>query len=258
MRTCVFVRSNAERERAGELFLVGLNDGEISRRTGIPRTTVRDWRSGKLADRGSGPFCGDCGEATHGFQAVPAAAYCYVLGQYLGDGHVVYGDSTPRLRIFMDLLHMNVAERCREAIRDVLGGAHVAFATPRKDRLLVVSSYSRAWPCLLPQCGPGRKQDRRIELAAWQDALVAQAPEQLVRGLLHSDGWRGTNRVRTNGKQYAYPRYQFSQVSLDIQRIFTDGLDALGVNWRQMGPRNISVARRGDVARLDAFVERKS
>lgn len=58
--------------------------------------------------------------------------------------------------------------------------------------------------------------------------------------------------------RYAYPRYEFSQVSVDIQRLFTDGLDALGVNWRQMGPRNISIARKADVARLDAFIERKS
>lgn len=124
--------------------------------------------------------------------------------------------------------------------------------------MLVISSYSRVWPCLLPQCGPGRKHERRIELTRWQQKLVARAPEQLVRGLLHSDGWRGTNKVRANGKLYTYPRHQFSQVSLDIQRIFTDGLDALDVRWRQMGPRNISIARREDVERLDAFVERKS
>lgn len=83
-------------------------------------------------------------------------------------------------------------------------------------------------------------------------------PDQLVRGLVHSDGSRGTNRVTVNGKRYAYPRYQFTQVSDDIRTLFTDALDQLGVAWRPMGPRNISIARRDAVAALDRFIERKA
>lgn len=129
---------------------------------------MRDWRRGKVEDRLPGPFCEHCGEVAHGFGALPPDAYCYLLGQYLGDGHVAaYRDRTPRLRIFVDLLHMNLAERCREAIRDVLPGAHVGFGAARVDRLLILSSYSRQWPCLLPQCGAGPKHARRIVLTEW-------------------------------------------------------------------------------------------
>ncbi len=52
----------------------------------------------------------------------------------------------------------------------------------------------------------------------------------------------------------SYPRYFFSNRSLDIQRIFCDASDQLGVAWRQDGPWNISVARRDAVAILDRHI----
>jgi hypothetical protein len=33
-------------------------------------------------------------------------------------------------------------------------------------------SYSRHWPCLFPQSGPGRKHLRKIELQPWQRTIV--------------------------------------------------------------------------------------
>jgi hypothetical protein len=81
----------------------------------------------------------------------------------------------------------------------------------------VIQSDSKACGCLIPQHGPGRKHERKIDLAEWQQAIVNREPEQLVRGLIHSDRCRVINRVVVNGKEYAYPRYFFAQVSTDIQ-----------------------------------------
>jgi hypothetical protein len=117
-----------------------------------------------------------------------------------------------------------------------------------------VQSYSKQWACLIPQDGPGRKHERPIRLAPWQQEIADDQPRALIRGLIHSDGCRSMNRVTVRGKRYAYPRYTFSNASEDIRRIFTDACDALGIEWRQMNARNISVARRASVARLDAFV----
>lgn len=50
----------------------------------------------------------------------------------------------------------------------------------------------------------------------------------------------------------------FTNASTDIQAIFTDALGALGVDWTQTTARDISVARRDDVAFLDTFVGPKS
>ena len=95
-------------------------------------------------------------------------------------------------------------------------------------------------------------------LEPWQRELVAGDPRPLIRGLIHSDGWRGTNwterRVAGTTKRYTYPRYQFSNRSADIRGIFTDALDLLGIAWRQSNQWTISVARRAAVAALDAFV----
>jgi len=114
-------------------------------------------------------------------------------------------------------------------------------------------------PAGYPQHGPGHKHERKIELVAWQQAIVDREPEQFVRGLLHSDGCRVMNRVVVDGKDYAYPRYFFSQVSKDIQGIFCRGLDQLGIEYRfSSRGRDVSIARRESVSRLDSFVGKKS
>jgi hypothetical protein len=150
-------------------------------------------------------------------------------------------------------------EQCATAIEEVSG--RVTYRVAHQGCHEVLGLWKH-WPCLFPQHGPGREHERRIELADWQQAMVAADPRPLVRGLLHSDGWRGSNWTkRTVGgtaKRYTYPRYQFSNVSDDIRRIFTDGLDLLGIAWRQNNWNSISIARREAVAALDEFVGPKS
>ena len=106
----------------------------------------------------------------------------------------------------------------------------------------------------MPQHGPGLKHARAIELAGWQRDLTHAFPERLIRGLIHSDGCRVINRVRHGEKVYAYPRYTFSNRSLQIHGIFTEHLDLLGIEWRWSNGHTLSVARRASVARLDEFV----
>jgi hypothetical protein len=124
--------------------------------------------------------------------------------------------------------------------------------------MTVVSQYAKAWPCLLPQHGAGPKHARPIVLASWQEAIVADQPQHLVRGLLHSDGCRTENRVIRAGKTYSYGRYQLSNRSTDIRALFCAALDRLEIPWRPMNAWTISIARREGVAALDAFVERKA
>lgn len=88
--------------------------------------------------------------------------------------------------------------------------------------------------------------------------MVAEQPKALVRGLIHSDGTRHINevprRLPSGVKRYRYPRYMFSNKSGDILGIFTDALDLLGIHWTQTTPRDISIARRNNVAFVDTFV----
>lgn len=127
----------------------------------------------------------------------------------------------------------------------------------------MVTSYSTHWPCLFPQHGPGKKHDRRIELHGWQQEIVDAHPWELVRGLVHSDGCRVTNwttRVVAGGerRRYEYPRYFFTNTSVDIIGLYTGTLDRLGVAWTHLRQsrraQTISVARRPAVALMDRHV----
>jgi hypothetical protein len=114
-----------------------------------------------------------------------------------------------------------------------------------------VYSYSKSWPCLFPQHGPGKKHERLIELTAWQWELVRERPDLLLRGLLHSDGCRFTNTGRGG---WSHPRYSFNNRSDDIRSIFCAACDLLGLRWTASGERTIYVSRKDDVALLDLFV----
>ncbi|TCR22201.1 hypothetical protein EV578_105416 [Streptomyces sp. BK205] len=121
-----------------------------------------------------------------------------------------------------------------------------------------VTCYSKHWPCIFPQHGPGKKHERTIALEPWQQAIVDEHPWEFIRGLIHSDGCRITNWttrvVAGERRRYEYPRYFFTNLSGDIIRLFTDTLDHVGVEWKQANSRNISIARKASVALLDTHV----
>jgi len=131
-------------------------------------------------------------------------------------------------------------------------------ATRQHPGCTEVIAYSRHWPCLFPQHGPGRKHKRAIWLAPWQQVIVDEQPGDFARGLFHSDGCRFLSRVRRplagGDRWYAYPRYMFTNESRDILGLCGQALDRLEVAWRFSRRNTISVARREAVARLDEFV----
>jgi len=219
---------------------------------------VRDWRRAGVEREDRVQSCARCGGARHDPLALDRPAYSYLLGLYLGDGHIAATRrGVHRLRIYVDARHPRLAQRIVETMRLVVPSSCAGLMRHRTDHMLVASQYAKCWPCLLPQHGAGAKHTRPIVLADWQESLVEEQPDQLVRGLLHSDGWRGVNRVVAGGKNYHYGRYQLSNRSDDIRGLFCAALDRLDIPWRRMNRWNISVARREAVAALDAFVERE-
>jgi hypothetical protein len=141
-----------------------------------------------------------------------------------------------------------------DAIGAVAQGKTANSALHPRDALVRVSCYWKHWPCLFPQHGPGRKHERPIFLADWQQAIVDDHHEEFLRGLIHSDGCRHINRVWHGDKAYEYTRYNFTNASADIRALFCASCDALGIAWRRMNARNISVARREAVAAMDEFI----
>ena len=164
-----------------------------------------------------------------------------------------------RLGIYGDGKYEAITAEIAQAIQAVVPDNRVLVQQRKGTRGIVITAYSRKWPCLFPQHGPGPKHQRDIRLQDWQEAIATRWPELLIRGLIHSDGCRMTNwTVSNRGKRYEYPRYTFTNYSADIREIFCEYLDLLGIAWRQMNAVNISVARREAVARLDEFVGPKT
>lgn len=114
--------------------------------------------------------------------------------------------------------------------------------------------YWNHWPCLFPQAGPGKKHDRPIALEAWQQDVVQREPEQLIKGLIESDGCR----IVANDRGVPSVRYHFSNKSEDIKDIYCRALDAVGVRWTRPCSRQIAVYRKACAAELDQFIGPKS
>lgn len=163
-------------------------------------------------------------------------AYCYVLGLYLGDGHIVHSGTSAWLRLTLDALYPEIVDEAQDSLSQVFPDARVARYVSKRCRKIDLQLSDASLPYAFPQAGPGRKHHRRIELTSWQTDLTRRYPERLVRGLIHSDGCRTVNRfavVLPSGrtKAYEYPRYFFSNLSEDIRRIFCEHCDLLGIRW---------------------------
>jgi hypothetical protein len=249
-----------------ELHEAGLNNCEISRRTGVSRPTIRDWVNGRAPHsyRRRGPlgtvvgpdYCRTCGGNEHGYDDL-GPDYVQLLGLYLGDGSIsAHRRQVYRLRITLDVRYPGIVRECEATMRAVVPQNRVSRQL-RKCNCYEVHAYSKGWPCLFPQHGPGKKHTRPIFLAVWQQRLAERWPRQLLKGLIQSDGCRSYS---TGKGGWTQPRYVFSNVSTDITSIFCSACDCLGLRWTASFPTNeaaavsIYVSRKADVAKLDEFV----
>jgi hypothetical protein len=247
------VRSEDDMSRVRELLRLGASTREIALETGVPAGTIARWRVGRT--RGFGGSV-----AVDPWRPPDNWSYAYLLGVYLGDGHVNVGRSGKvLLRVSLDGLYPEIVEECIEAIGLTSLGRRVQVYEGRESRVRIVQCGWKRWTEAFPQHGPGRKHERPIVLEEWQRAIVDVHAGQFVRGLIHSDGCRTVNRFTTrlpSGRvaEYAYPRYFFSNLSADIRELFCRACDRLGVRWTQSNPRNISVSHRDSVAVLEELV----
>jgi hypothetical protein len=190
---------------------------------------------------------------------LPGREYAYLLGQYLGDGSIAsVGKGSYRLFVSCCAFYPGIIDETQRAIRAVLPNS--SLGQRARSNVVDVTCYSKHWPCLFPQHGPGRKHHRKIALVPWQEAIGLDShPDQLLRGLIHSDGCRAINRIKApGGKTYEYVRYMFSNRSDDIRGIFAAACERLGIECRQMNRWTISVAKRDSVAAMEEFIGPKT
>ncbi|CAN5318001.1 hypothetical protein BH09ACT12_BH09ACT12_03020 [soil metagenome] len=240
----------------------GMPDSENAAKHGVAIKTIRRWRRDyqrRGLPRGQlhvDTACPRCDGA-----ALASAEYSELLGWYLGDGHISRGRrDVYALHVFNDQRYVDDNARLISLMSAVKPGGRPH--TRRAPGAIVTTVSWKHWPCLFPQHGPGRKHERAIVLEDWQRVIVEAHPGPFLRGLFHSDGSRVKNWARRpvagELKRYEYPRWQFSNVSTDIQQLCCWALDLVGIAWRQSSAKHISVSRRAAVARLDELIGVKS
>lgn len=247
--------SRSDYDEAMRLAEAGRNDSQISRQLGMSRATIRTWRLNGPPGRMRMGRAGPC----DGVRCEPGSvedreSYSHLLGLYLGDGTISrHPRHVYRLRVFLDEKYPRIIRDCSVSIDAVLGRDASGFR--QCGGCVEVYAFSKHWPCLFPQHGPGRKHERDVSLTPWQQSIVDEHPVGFLRGLYESDGNRHINTVKrpVDGKikRYGYSRYLFTNESTQIQQMFKDTCDALGLGWTQMNRKNVAVSRRPDVARLD-------
>src|SRR3954453_2619863 len=170
------------RQTALELLTQGHSREEVSRWLGVPPSTVCKWATAPPETHAAAAQreCVRCSTPPR-LPRYPGS-YVYLLGLYLGDGHITQHRRSKALSIYCTASWPGLVEECATAIAAVVPNR--VCRVPRQG-CIEVKAYSQHWDCLFPQHGVGMKHTRPIELAKWQTILVEDNPRPLLRGLFH-------------------------------------------------------------------------
>jgi len=151
--------------RAFDLSAGGSTPRAIAEDLGVSPSSVRRWLArGPAAITPARVLNEDDCPGGCGRRGGAGAGYSYLLGQYLGDGWI--GSNWPRgvhrLEIACCADYPGIIAEVEQAIGAV--APLNAVGHRRKPGIALVSSYSKHWPCLFPQHGPGKKHERPIIL----------------------------------------------------------------------------------------------
>jgi Homeodomain-like domain len=250
----MFVHGSEIREEALRLVAAGVNDCEIGRRLGIPRSTVRDWRRPTYASTGprARQTCPRCWQPSVSITAT-VEDYAELLGLYLGDGHITQMARAQRLRLFLDARYGTIVTDADALLHRVFPDNQVCRLSRHHGRMVVLFLYHRHLACLLPQHAAGKKHLRSVALEPWQSEIVAAAPWRFLRGCIRSDGCVFINRTGP----YEYVSYGFTNLSTDILDLFEATCLSIGLRPRRYATA-IRLNRREDATRLLEHVGIKS
>jgi len=218
---------------------------EIVKETGLGKNTIKRWLKKGYSIKKKN-FSLD-------FSEDKKENYSYILGLYLGDGHIVKAKRVYKLGITLFSEDLNIINRCRQALEIVFNENKISQRKRKNARAVEVYVYNKYLPLIFPQHGAGKKHNRRIILEPWQNEIVEKYTKEFVKGLIDSDG---CVFVRQNGN-YRSKAYQFTNMSEDIKSLFCWGCNLLGVQYSKPYFNRIEIARRDDVEKLDSLLGSK-
>lgn len=173
------------RQKTLALLRDGAKNTDVARRFGVPPGTVSYWKHVDRVKRGEpvtvrpSLLCPRCNG-----RDLDKASYSYLLGLYLGDGHISHyaKHKVPSLMITLDDAWPGIQDSTERALRTVF--PHNATCRVRSKGAHNIKVYFKHLDCLFPQHGPGKKHERPIVLEPWQQEIVDAHPWEFVRGLI--------------------------------------------------------------------------
>jgi len=240
------MRTMDEYNNALKLRDNGLNNSQISRELNIPRRTIIDWVSGKIKikDRYYKNITSD--------QIIDTISkeksYSYILGVYLGDGHITKMARTYRIRIFQDTKYPGLIKLHGDELSNLLDKNKICLVKNANSNCMVIVAYSCILPIIFPQHGAGRKHNRKIKLEEWQEEIIKRFPIEFISGLLYSDGCI----FYSKGKLC----YEFSNMSKNILEIFEWVCDLLNVKHTRTW-KSVNIRKKSEVEKIAKLVPTK-
>lgn len=148
--------------------------------------------------------------------------YNYLLGLYLGDGHIIKTPRSYSLKIYNNSEQDLVIHNTNIALKTIF--PHNIIGNYKQPRAKVVECgvFNNNLPIIFPQHSFGKKHDRDVSLVDWQEINIDY--KFLGLGLFHSDG-----SFYENGNSYWM--YNFTNCSIDIQKIYMKCLDKLNIRY---------------------------
>lgn len=162
-------------------------------------------------------------------------AYSYLLGFYLGDGHLAY-DRKRKSRSYTFVITNHIEfdvmnQRIKDNIKCLFPNKEIATyqkcSQDRKSNGIDIKVTGICLNLLFPH-GDGRKHTRKIELTDWQNKLTEKYPQEFIKGLIESDGCRFAPRKK---QCPTYIIYQFSNCSIDIHKILQNIATRIGLKF---------------------------
>lgn len=233
----------------------GASDTDVARRTGLPRSTVRDMRRSARTEAGprtlsSGEVCPRCWRVTRPVRAIESD-YAELLAVYLGDGHIVRTGRAFRLCVFPDAKYPAIVDDVEALLGRCFPSNKVSCSSQYEGTMATLSVYCSHLPCLFPQFGPGRKHERDVSLEPWQQEIISVYPWPFIRGLIRTDGCSFTNRTGP----YEYLSFGFANCSEIIINLMCQALEGVEVDYRRTfnpkrGIWHVRINRRASVERM--------
>jgi intein-encoded DNA endonuclease-like protein len=214
------MKTKEEFQEVKKLLSEGLTPTEISRLTGINRSTINDWRDRppKLLATDE-PCYRNCGvNIKNSIISDPKLhpIYSYLLGLYLGDGCISQHPRTFRLRLALDKKYPNLNNYAKKQLETLFVNNKIGVVDCGGN--IALSVYGKQLPEVFPQHDTGKKHHREIVLEQWQkDVLIHK---DFLKGFFHSDG----SYYLSNGNGF----YNFTNHSNDIINLYLNTIGVLG------------------------------